>query len=149
MRHDGGKCCMENTRRDILKKIKSFIDDKDGLYKEKRVFLLAGVAGYGKTTIANSIASDYDTKGQLWSSFLFSSSQENNSKPVNLLRTISKDIAEKHPEMRKRLCDILKGNSSLCSTTSIGEQFQKFLKEPLDKVDLDRPVVIVQHWREG
>jgi hypothetical protein len=62
--------CLEDTRVDLLAHIEEWMADSSG----KRVYWLTGVAGTGKTTIAQSVAIMADAKAhrRLFGSFFFS-----------------------------------------------------------------------------
>lgn len=143
MRYDTGKRCLKDTRLLILERIKHCIDNSDGAYDDKRVFLLTGVAGSGKSTIAHSIASHYDDKGQLGSSFFFSEADKEGSQPHNLFRNIARDLADNNKHFRSKICDIVANNTALSTTRSIQEQFQKFIDGVMRDIALEHPVIIV------
>ena len=57
--------CMKGTRRDVLSQIESWLMDK----QDKRVFWLNGLAGTGKSTIAQTFAEMSFADGKLGASF--------------------------------------------------------------------------------
>lgn len=63
------ECCLGNTRVELLGEIARWIDSGPD---EQCIFWLSGIAGTGKSTIARTIATNYDRRGSLGASFFFS-----------------------------------------------------------------------------
>ena len=137
------KCCLRNTRLGILKDIRVCIDNVGGVYDDKRIILLSGVAGSGKSAIAHSIAFHYVDIGVPVSSFFFSESNKQDSSPVNLIRNIARDLADKIPQYRTELCHTLESDLALCTTPSIARQFELFIEKPLKNITVEGLIVIV------
>ena len=57
--------CMKGTRRDVLLQLESWLNDG----QDKRVFWLNGLAGTGKSTIAQSFAEMSFADGKLGATF--------------------------------------------------------------------------------
>ena len=66
---------MKGTRRDVLSQIESWLMDK----QDKRVFWLNGIAGTGKSTIAQTFAEMSFADGKLGASFFYSRDFEDRS----------------------------------------------------------------------
>lgn len=60
--------CLPDTRVDLLRKIHDWADSEDS----PAIFWLSGLAGTGKSTIAQTVAAQYNTKCRLAASFFFS-----------------------------------------------------------------------------
>src|ERR1700749_206636 len=60
--------CLPNTRVDLLREIYTWADRKDGRF----IYLLNGLAGTGKSTIARTVARKYFENEHLGASFFFS-----------------------------------------------------------------------------
>jgi pantothenate kinase-related protein Tda10 len=60
--------CLPNTRVDLLREIHSWADGENS----PGIFWLSGLAGTGKSTIAQTVAADYHAEGRLAASFFFS-----------------------------------------------------------------------------
>src|SRR4051812_47807960 len=60
--------CLDDTRVDLLREIRDWIDGGDGRF----IFWLNGLAGTGKTTIARTVAKQCFENGRIEASFFFS-----------------------------------------------------------------------------
>jgi hypothetical protein len=60
--------CMKGTRRDVLSQLERWLDDE----QDKHVFWLNGLAGTGKSTIAQTFAEMSFADGKLGASFFCS-----------------------------------------------------------------------------
>ena len=63
-----GQKCYEDTRTELWEEIMEWTDRSD----DRCIFWLNGIAGTGKSTVARTIASIFDDKGNLGGSFFFS-----------------------------------------------------------------------------
>ncbi|KAF7970763.1 hypothetical protein HWV62_23102 [Athelia sp. TMB] len=140
--YDLDKCCLPGTRSDILAEIHRWINfpDEDGT---PRVMVLAGVAGCGKTAIANSIARHYDRMKRLGSSVFFERADQAQRHCGNLLSTMARDIANLDAQWRSALYEVIKGNDSLRQTKSVSRQWESFILEPARSLNTIGPIVIV------
>ena len=69
------KGCMTGTRREILSDLENWLNDD----QDKRVFWLNGLAGTGKSAIAQTFAETSFVSGKLGASFFCSRDFENRS----------------------------------------------------------------------
>jgi hypothetical protein len=58
--------CLRGTRRDVLLQLKNWLEDK----QDQHVFWLNGLAGTGKSTIAQTFAEITFAEGKTWCKFL-------------------------------------------------------------------------------
>ena len=72
--------CLPGTREAILNRL---VDWVTGGEDQPRICLLTGLAGTGKSAIANSLAMIFEKTGQLGSSFCFKRGDNNRSLPFN------------------------------------------------------------------
>ncbi|KAG1902410.1 uncharacterized protein F5891DRAFT_949224 [Suillus fuscotomentosus] len=63
------KCCLPNTRQDLLKEIQDWISSTEE--GAPRILWLSGTAGKGKSAVAHTIAKWYIERGGLCSFFRF------------------------------------------------------------------------------
>jgi hypothetical protein len=138
---DTRKRCLPGTRTDILSKIMGWINDsRDDV---PRVLWLSGPAGTGKSAIAHTIASSFIGVGGLGSCYCFDRNTDHRHKMV--FSTIARDLADRHPEMRRALADAVQNANALKTTADVVQQWQKLLMEPLGTLSESPmgPVVIV------
>ncbi|KAG2036722.1 hypothetical protein BDR03DRAFT_898125 [Suillus americanus] len=111
----------------------------------QRVLWLSGPAGKGKSAIVHTIAKWVNDVGGLGSCYCFDRQREADRRHEKIFSTISRDLADRDPEMRQALADAVQAASSLKKTADIIQQWQKLLIEPLEKSSgsTGEPIVIV------
>ena len=137
------KKCLDGTRIEILKEIDDWINDTDAT--APRIFWLYGQAGKGKSAIAHTIALQAQNMGMLGSCFCFTRVRQHEELHMKLFPTISRDLADRDLRLRPFLAEVIASNHSLRETEDIGEQWQKFVVEPLSQLEesLTANVVVV------
>ena len=118
--------CLKGTRNEVLRDIDQWLASKRG----QRIFWLNGLAGTGKSTIAQSFAEKTFENGKLGASFFCSRDFEDRSNLQMIFPTLAFQLACQYPRFRKKLLKVLKkhpdaGHESLCS------QMEKLLVVPL------------------
>ncbi|THH14149.1 hypothetical protein EW146_g6153 [Bondarzewia mesenterica] len=139
-RFASGKICLAGTREAILEGIENWINDADDV---RRVCLLSGVAGTGKSSIAHTIAHRFNVLGRLGSSFCFDRGRQKDRGPATLFRTLARNLADHNPQFKEALGQILHNNVSLCKTEAPEDQFENFLRKPCEKLLISGPVIVV------
>ncbi|KAI0339471.1 WD40 repeat-like protein [Trametopsis cervina] len=138
------KRCLEGTRRALLA---SIIDRLHGVHDHegsKRIILLTGVAGSGKSAVAHEIAHYFKSlPKRLGSSFCFSASNQAERSVDRFFSTISRNLAELDNEWRDALVDVIKSDKEKRTTRSPQEQLNEFILKPARKLQFVGPVVIV------
>jgi AAA ATPase domain len=134
--------CLPGTREGILERIQALLT---GTADEEipRIVLLTGVAGYGKSAVASTIAERLCERKRLGSSFFFNHNEADKSRVDNVFTNIARDIADENPEIREILCSTIKNSRSLRMTTDVREQFIRFILDPAKQVTTIGPIVIV------
>ena len=117
---------MEGTRKGVLEDIEHWFTTEG----DQCVFWLNGLAGTGKSTIAQTFAETTFKNGMLGASFFCSRDFEDRNSLQMIFPTLAFQLACRYPEFRKELLEILKerpdvGHESLCS------QMEKLLVGPL------------------
>ena len=107
---------MRGTRKDVLGQIESWLADE----REQRVFWLNGLAGTGKSTIAQTLAETSFSDGKLGASFFCSRDFEDRSNIQKIFPTLAFQLACRFPQFREELLPVLRTNpdierDSLCS----------------------------------
>ena len=105
------------------------------------VFWLNGLAGTGKSTIAQTVAERVFADGNLGASFFCSRGVEDRSNLQLIFPTLAFQLAQKYPHFRSHLVPLLRSNPDVVHE-SLQDQMQKFLVRPLQSVDISTVIVI-------
>jgi hypothetical protein len=134
--------CLKDTRLAILQQLSSWTsNDAPGLTTS----WLNGMAGTGKSAIANTFAKDSEDKGHLGASFFVDRQQADRRDPHRIVQSLAYQLAEQSSERLRALW------SSLCSEpnimdviddSSLKKQVRALVKKPLD-ADCSGPLVIL------
>jgi hypothetical protein len=129
--------CLRGTRKDVLWEIERWSTGE----QEQHVFWLNGLAGTGKSTIAQSVAEAAFADGKLGASFFCSRDFAKRSNLQAIFPTLSFQLAYQYPPFRKELLQVLKihpdvGQGSLCS------QMEMLLVGPLKAANISTLIVI-------
>jgi hypothetical protein len=135
--------CLKDTRVDLLRQINSWItdDDKDAPW----MFVLQGLAGTGKSTIAHSVCKQVERHGWLGASFFFSRNEASCSNPFLVFTTIAYQLATIYPQFRHTLNEILKRDPDVVGLT-LERQLEKLVIKPICAAADDMgpaPVVVI------
>ena len=129
--------CLKGTREDILWEIECWLKSKQG----QHVFWLNGLAGTGKSTIAQTFAERMFADGGLGASFFCSRDFENRSNLQAIFPTLAFQLAYQEPLFRKEVLQVLRthphvGWESLCS------QMEKLIVGPLKAAGISTLIII-------
>ena len=132
-----GKGCLRGTRRDVLWEIERWLVDE----QERHVFWLNGLAGTGKSTIAQTVANTTFADGKLGASFFCSRDFADRCNLRAIFPTLAFQLARRYPQFRKELLPALKahpevGRESLCS------QIEKLIVGPLEASQISTLIII-------
>ena len=119
--------CTPGTRTQVLEMLEEWTLDPEGT----PFFWLNGMAGTGKSTIAQSICNRLDADGRLAASFFCSrSAGGGRSDPRRIIPTLAFQLAYHVQGFMKQICHMLQTPD--ITTQSIEKQLQQLLWEPLD-----------------
>jgi len=129
--------CLRGTRKGVLWEIERWLTGE----QEQRVFWLNGLAGTGKSTIAQTFAETSFADGRLGASFFCSRDFEDRSNLQEIFPTIAFQLAYRYPLFRRELLLVLKANpdagqESLCS------QMEKLIVGPLKTTRIPTLIII-------
>ena len=132
-----GQGCLRGTRMDVLVEIEHWLAGE----QEQHVFWLNGLAGTGKSTIAQTVAETAFADGTLGASFFCSRGFAERSNLRAILPTLAFQLAYKYPHFRSELLQVLKahpdvGRGSLCS------QMEMLVVGPLEAAKISTLIVI-------
>ncbi|RYN21505.1 Vegetative incompatibility protein [Alternaria arborescens] len=118
--------CLPNTRVDLLRKINDWVDGKDS----PSIFWLSGLAGTGKSTIAQTVATQYNMKSRLAASFFFSRAGGDVSHAGKFITSIAFQIANSIPGLKRKVCEAIAKHNSIANL-SLFDQWQELVIVPL------------------
>ena len=121
----------------MLNEIEEWTEDFD----KSPVFWLNGLAGTGKSTIAQTIAERVFADGRLGASFFCSRGVEDRSNLQLIFPTLAFQLARKYPGFRTSFIPLLQSDPDVVHE-SLQDQMQKFLVEPLRSADISTVIVI-------
>ena len=129
--------CLRGTRKDLLLQLQHWLKDE----QDHRVFWLNGLAGTGKSTIAQTFAEISFANGNLGASFFCSRDFQDRSNLQAIFPTLAFQLAYRYPLFRDQLLQVLKahpgvGQESLCS------QMEKVIVGPLKATCIQTLIII-------
>ena len=137
--HRSGKRqgCLKGTRKEILLQLENWSMDE----RDQHVFWLNGLAGTGKSTIAQTFAEMSFANGKLGASFFCSRDFEDRSNLQAILPTLAFQLAHRFPPFREELLSVLRadpdvGQDTLCS------QMERLIVDPLKTTHITTLIII-------
>jgi NACHT domain len=110
-------------------------------YKTKLIYWLTGVAGSGKTTIAQTFAGRSSASGRLGASFFCSRDYKVRRNVYLIFPTLAIHLAYRYPEFRAELVSIISSSPDVCHE-SLDIQIRDFLVLPLQRSGIHTTIVI-------
>jgi len=135
--HGNRRGCLRGTREVVLNEIESWTKDFD----KSPVFWLNGLAGTGKSTIAQTIAERAFADGLLGASFFCSQDSEDLSDLRFIFPTLAFQLAHKFPGFRAHLVPILRSNQDIVYE-SLYNQMERLIVEPLRSAAVSTVIVV-------
>ena len=129
--------CMKGTRRDVLLQLEHWLTDQE----DKRVFWLNGLAGTGKSTIAQTFAETSFADGKLGASFFCSRDFDDRSNLRSIFPTLSFQLAHRYPNFRRELLPVLMANPDV-GRESLTSQLEKLLIGPFQATQTRTLIII-------
>ena len=105
------------------------------------VFWLNGLAGTGKSTIAQTASERIFANGQLGASFFCSRDFEDRSDLHFIFPTLAFQLAQKFPKFRSDLVSLLQSDPGIVHE-SLYRQMEKLIVEPLELADVSTTIVV-------
>jgi hypothetical protein len=137
--HRGGnrRGCMKGTRRDVLFQLEKWLNDE----QDKRVFWLNGLAGTGKSTIAQTFAEVNFADGKLGASFFCSRYYDDRSNLRKIIPTLAFQLARRYPRFREELLLVLMANPDIGRET-LCSQMEGLIVRPFEKTQIQTLIII-------
>jgi hypothetical protein len=130
--------CLPGTRAAILQEIREWVDSG-----ATPIFWLNGMAGTGKSSIAHTIALEYDRRKSLGASFFFSRYQQERRVTKYLFQTIAFHLGCAYPTLKVEIAKVLEDRRVLTSNSR--SQLQNLILDPISNVrdSFITPIVVV------
>jgi hypothetical protein len=135
--HGGRRGCLKGTRRAVLDGVELWARD----FKKAPVYWLNGLAGTGKSTIAQTIAERIFADGQLGASFFCSRYFEDRRNLQFIFPTIAVQLARKYTKFRSAFVPLAQSNPGI-AYESLYNQMDKLIAGPLRESDISTVIVI-------
>ena len=135
--HGNRKGCLKGTRRAVLDKIEFWTRDSN----QPSVYWLNGLAGTGKSTIAQTIAERTFADGRLGGSFFCSRDFEERRNLQFVFPTLAVQLARKYTELRPILVQLMQQNPGIVDE-SLSHQMEKLIVRPLRDSSISTVIVI-------
>ena len=129
--------CLRKTRESVLDSIMRWARDPH----ERHVFWLNGLAGTGKSTIAQTFSEMVAQEGILGASFFCSRDYLDRRELKNIFPTLAYQLASQYPELRGRLIRVIKQDSSVAHSSLIS-QLNRLIVGPLSSTGISCIIVI-------
>jgi hypothetical protein len=129
MYNGGGRrvsSCLQGTRVEIIELLMGWVDGND----DRPICWLNGPAGFGKSSIARTIAERCAGEQKLAASFFFLRGAGDRSNIARFIRTLAYHISVSIPATQPFLEDVLR-HDPLVLNQALEDQFQKLLLAPI------------------
>jgi hypothetical protein len=136
-RHGGRRGCLKGTRRAILDEIELWTRD----LADPPAYWLNGLAGTGKSTIAQTIAERVFADGQLGASFFCSRDFEDRSNLHFIFPTLAVQLARRYTEFRSIFIPLVQSDPGI-AYESLYNQMNKLIVQPLIESAISTIIII-------
>ena len=121
----------------MLLQIEQWLTDKH----DQRIFWLNGLAGTGKSTIAQTFAETSFADGKLGASFFCSRDYEDRNNLKDIFPTLAFQLAHRYPQFREQLLQVLEVNHNV-ERESLSSQLEKMIVRPFKETQVSTLIVI-------
>lgn len=122
--------CLPGTRTDLLRDIYNWVDGES----PQSIFWLSGMAGTGKSAIAQTVAATYSAKEALGASFFFSRGGGDVGHAEKFVTSVAFQLANTVPALKLKICDAISKRSDI-ATQSLRDQWHDLVLDPLSNLD--------------
>ena len=136
-RHTDRQGCLKGTRKAVLDDIESWSKD----FRMSPVYWLNGLAGTGKSTIAQTISELVFADERLGASFFCSRDFKDRSDLHYIFPTLAFQLAHKYPGFRSTLVRLLRSNPEIVNEP-LFYQMETMIVEPLRSSGISTVIVI-------
>ena len=128
---------MKGTRKEILAELENWSNNEHDI----RVFWLNGLAGTGKSAIAQTFAEMNFAGGKLGASFFCSRDFDDRSNLRSIFPTLAFQLAHQYPHFRKELLPVLMANHNV-GRESLCSQMEKLIVRPFQATQITTLIII-------
>ena len=128
--------CLKGTRKGFLLQLENWLTEE----QDQHVFWLNGLAGTGKSTIAQTFAEMSFADGKLAASFC-SRDFENRSNLQTIFPTLAFQLAYQYPPFREGLLRVLRANPGVARET-LCSQMERLIVSPLKTTRASTLIII-------
>src|ERR1700753_10538 len=136
-RHGNRNSCLRGTRTAILDEIELWIHDFD----KPPVYWLNGLAGTGKSTIAQTIAERTFADGRLGASFFCSRDFEDRRNLQSIFPTLAVQLARRYTKFRSTFIRLVQSDPEIVHE-SLYNQMKNLIVQPLVESSISTVIVI-------
>ena len=129
--------CLRGTRESVLDNIMRWAKDP----QDRHVFWLNGLAGTGKSTIAQTFSEMIAEAGILGASFFCSRDYLNRSELKNIFPTLAYQLASRYPTFRRHIIRVIKQDPTVASNSLIS-QLEDLIVGPLVSSNISCVIVV-------
>ncbi|CAI7662679.1 unnamed protein product [Penicillium bialowiezense] len=124
--------CLQGTRHQLLGEIKKWAEDPftDDSMTHEYIYWLQGIAGTGKSTIARTVANQFDKEGHLAASFFFKRNESDLSSARYFFTTIAAQLVQKLPAGAEYMLNAIEAHPDI-PDMALAEQFKKLILQPM------------------
>ncbi|KAH7886710.1 hypothetical protein F5I97DRAFT_1869601 [Phlebopus sp. FC_14] len=123
--------CLPGTRLGLLERLTEWVDDRDS---GQRICWLSGLAGSGKSAVAQTVAEKYASQHRLAASFFFSRKEMARRTAQRFFPTITCHLLTFAPSITPAIVDALSDDYTI-PTKVLAEQMRRLLLAPLSAVE--------------
>ena len=122
----------QGTRKSIIEKVKSWLEDRNS---ENRVMVISGNAGMGKSVIAAVVCQIIREDDRLAGCHFCQHNKARGRKPQLMLQSLARNLCDLLPDYKSELMENLSGNLGVeINSLEVGELFELLFEEPLTSV---------------
>jgi NACHT domain len=118
--------CLPGTRTDVLNQIMAWSEDPTAAC----IFWLNGMAGTGKSTIARTVARNFDNQKRLGASFFFSRDRADLGHAAEFFTTLAIQLAKALPALKEHICQAITEHIDIAHQ-SLQAQWEQLILQPL------------------
>ena len=131
--------CFEGTRTAVLEEIYSWYEGSDG---QTQIYVLEGLAGIGKSTVARTVAEEAHERGWLGASFFFSRSEDDRKSAKLFFGTVAFQLSQYSKEISLRVGEALELKPD-ASGKQLQDQLRYLIIQPLQSCKSKSTILIV------
>ena len=136
--HSGNRQrCLKGTRSDVLLELEDWLMNE----QDHHVFWLNGLAGTGKSTIAQTFAETSFADGKLGASFFCSRDSDDRNNLQAIFPTLAFQLACRYPPFRQKLLQVLRVNPD-ASQQTLYSQMETLIVGPLKATHILTLIII-------